>query len=596
MAYISQQTILEVKRACDIYEVVSQYIPLKRAGTNYKALCPFHDEKTPSFNINLQRQIYKCFGCGKGGGVVQFVMEIEKVEFHDAIKILAERTGIPVRYEGPGAADRSRDLALETLRWATRFFHERLLAVGREHPAWTFLRRKGISEDTIRSFQLGLAPDAWDGLLRAGRQAGHGERALEEAGLLVRTEEGRLYDRFRNRLVIPVADPANRVITFGGRALAEDQRAKYINGPETSVFQKSRTLFGLHLLKGRGPDDPVAIVEGYFDVIVPYQRGVTGLVATLGTALSREHLMVLRRYTTRVALLFDADDAGRRASDRAWEMLFGHVMDAVVDIRVCELPPGKDPDEMDTESLRAVLENRREVVDIAIQSLSRQFDPASSAGRVAIIDSLLNALSTAGRPSEDATFRRDQILARISERFSTDVADLKRRVASLRQAEQVSSPSVGRRMRAGSEEVIVRELLAVLLSAPSLVAKARQVLPLSEIRLGRSEGILRKIFELDEQGMSVDASDLMALFDGQPDCRALIMEALENADMEEGAQGVGSSPETRLRQCLDSLERLRQKEARRRLREKYKVSGDEAVAQAIQESYGYKKSLNREDR
>jgi DNA primase len=594
VAYISQQTILEVKRACDIYEVVSHYIPLKRAGSNYRALCPFHDEKTPSFHVNMQRQIYKCFGCGKGGGVVQFVIEVEKVEFHDAIKILAERAGIPVRYEGSAAGDRSRDSALETLRWAARFFHDRLLAAGRDQPAWRFLQGKGILDETVRTFQLGLAPDGWDGLLRAARQNGLSERSLEEAGLLVRTEEGRLYDRFRNRLVIPVSDAANRIITFGGRALDEEQKAKYINGPETPLFQKGRTLFGLHLLKGRSSDDPVAIVEGYFDVIVPYQKGVPGLVATLGTALSREHLTVLRRYTSRVALLFDADEAGRRASDRAWEMLFGHVMDAVVDLRVCELPQGKDPDEIDADTLRSALENRREVVELAIQSLSRRFDPQSASGRVAIIDSLLGALSAAGRPSEDATFRRDQILATISERFSTDLGELKRRVASLRRAEQATEASVERRMRRGSDEIVVRELLGALLADPTLVSEARTEVPVSDLSTEEAKTVFRRIFELAEQGQSVDASDLLALFDEQPACRALVLEAVGNAEADPDLPS--PPPEVRFRQCLEALERLRQRGLRRRLREQYKVSGDSTVAEAIQESYGRKRTLNREDR
>ncbi|HLG42621.1 MAG TPA: DNA primase [Planctomycetota bacterium] len=593
MAYISQQTILDVKRACDIYEVVSHYIPLKRAGSNYKALCPFHEEKTPSFNINVQRQIYKCFGCGKGGGVVQFVMELEKVEFHDAIKLLAERAGIPIRYEGPTGGERSRDTSLETLRWAVRFYHDQLLASRPDHPARQFLAKKRISDDTLRLFQLGLAPDGWDGLLKASRAAGIAERALEETGLLVRNEEGRVYDRFRDRVMIPVPDAANRIITFGGRALADDQKAKYINGPETPLFQKGRTLFGIHLLKGRGAEEPVTVVEGYFDVIVPHQKGVTGIVATLGTALTREHLTVLRRYTSRVALLFDADEAGRRASDRAWEMLFGHVMDAVVDLRVCELPPGKDPDEMEADALRGIIDNRREVVDLAIQALSHRFDPTSSAGRVALIDTLLDTISAAGRPTADATFRRDQILSRVSERFQTDLADLKHRVSKLRRAERSSEPTVERKIRRGPEELLVRELLAVLMAAPELVAEAKAAVPIDEIPLDEARAVLKKLFETADQDQAIDASDLVALFNDQPACRAFVLEAV---DMLEEEPAGGAEPRVRLSQCLQAFGRLRQKDLRKRLREQYKASGDDTVAQALQQALIQKKSMNREDR
>jgi DNA primase len=588
LAYISQNTILDVKRACDIYDVVSHYLPLKRAGSGHKALCPFHEEKTPSFNVNPQRQIFKCFGCGEGGGVIDFVMKIEKVEFHDAVKILAERAGIQIRYQSGGSAERMRDQTRELLRWAATFYQERLSRCEEGHPARRFLDSKRITEETSRAFQLGYAPDSWDGLIGAARRQGFPDKAIEESGMVVRTDEGRQYDRFRNRLMIPVFDASNRIVTFGGRALASDQKAKYINGPETPLFQKSRILYGLHLLKSSS--EPITVVEGYFDVIGPHQNGVRGLVATLGTALTREHLSVLRRYSTNVGLLFDSDEAGRRASDRAWGMLLGHVMDATVDLRICTLPPGKDPDEISGDELRGILDVRREVVDIAVEALSRKHDPTSSAGRVAIIDELMAALRSVERTSEEATYRRDQILARIADRFDTSLAELKRRVAALRISRETADPGVRRAVRRGPEESLVRELLGVLLDAPELVREVRGELNPEVLPLRAARPLLKKMFELVDEEQPFEASDLVALFPDQPEVRALALEAASAP--EESAK----DPRKRFQQVLEAFNLWLERTHRKRLREEYKRTGDEALARRLQESFGLKKTLNREDR
>lgn len=591
MAYISRDTLLEIKRACDIVEVVSSYFPLQRSGANAKALCPFHEEKTPSFNVNPARQLFKCFGCGKSGGVIDFIMEIENLDFPGAVKLLADRAGIPVRLDGTTPRDRKREKVFEALRWASDLYHQNLLKAPEAHPAWRFLKKKGVTLETVRVFRLGLAPAGWDGLLREAGKDGFTEAHLLDAGLVKRGRQGSFYDFFRNRLMVPVFDTAGRVISFGGRTLSGTEKAKYINGPETAVFRKSRTLFGIHLLKGLPKDAPVTVVEGYFDVIVPHQRGVAGLVATLGTALTREHLSILRRYTSRVNLLFDSDEAGRRASNRVWGMLFGLVLNGTVDLQVCCLPAGKDPDEVPPEELRAILEERREIVDIAAQELSRRHDLGTLRGRMALIDELLEAVASVDAIESTATHRQDQLLAWISDRYSTSLSALKRRLSDLRRSRRSGKlPKPSGRPKRDPEETISVELLAALLSSPVL---AREV-PLDQLPSRDVRAVVEKIRELVDLEREFDASDLLALFPSEKGCRDLVLRAAARAVELEDQEEDEMDPRACLLQCLEASRRLKEQADRLDLREKLRAGGDEAVARAYEESLRRGKGMYKE--
>ena len=338
---IDERVIDQVKQATDIVSVVGQYVPLKRSGKSYIACCPFHREKTPSFNVSPERQIFKCFGCGEGGNVFGFLMRQESLSFPEAVRLLADRAGIAIQ-EKEGESRRvgtDRRRVREVNLWAARLFRKWF-----ESPdgadARAYLDHRGISEQTARRFGLGWAPDEWDALLVAAREEKIDESELLAAGLVLeRDSGGGCYDRFRGRLIFPIISPQGDVIAFGGRALG-DSTPKYLNSPETAVFSKGRCMYGLNAAKAAIREERRAlVVEGYTDCLALHQEGVRHVAATLGTALTVDHLRLLRRYADEVTLIFDGDEAGQKAADRALELF----VQEDVEVRVAHLPRGQDP-------------------------------------------------------------------------------------------------------------------------------------------------------------------------------------------------------------------------------------------------------------
>jgi DNA primase len=333
----SDPFVERVREASDIAAVVGEYVALRKAGARLAGLCPFHREKTPSFYVNPSMQVFHCFGCGVGGDVFSFLMQHEKMTFPEAVRHLATRAGIALP-ERRGASSDGLERIRETLRMARSWFRSQLEgptgAEGRD-----YLDRRGILPATRETYGLGLAPDSWDGLLRHARAVAS-ERTLIEAGLAVESESGRVYDRFRHRLIIPIETAGAAPLGFGGRALG-DTEPKYLNSPETLVYRKGAVLYGAGPAReGTRAEGRVVVVEGYFDVIGLMQGGVPGVVGTCGTALTQEQAMQLKRLSDRVVLVFDGDAAGLRAALRALPILVGPVSD----VQVVLPPPGKDPD------------------------------------------------------------------------------------------------------------------------------------------------------------------------------------------------------------------------------------------------------------
>ncbi len=322
-------------------DVVSDYVTLRKAGRNYKGLCPFHDEKTPSFSVNPERQIYHCFGCGKGGNVFSFLMEHENVTFVEAVRHIARRLNItiPDTYRERQAGSEAESLAQVT-RFAARFFHERLLNAGRDSIVRRYTERRGLSEETVKSFGLGYAPDSWNDLLNAVRKQGIDVALLVKAGL-AKTGEQRTYDAFRKRLIFPIQAPSGRVVGFGGRALSDEDQPKYLNSAESPIYRKSQVLYGLYqardALRQRGR---ILVVEGYMDLLGLYEQGVHGAVALCGTALTPEQARLLARYGQQAFLVYDSDQAGVRATWRAIEPL----VESGLWTRIVRLPEDYDPD------------------------------------------------------------------------------------------------------------------------------------------------------------------------------------------------------------------------------------------------------------
>ena len=341
MARIPDDLIDSIRSQADIVDVVSDYVTLRKAGQNYKGLCPFHDEKTPSFSVNQERQIFHCFGCGKHGSVFSFLMEHENVTFVEAVHHIARRLNItiPETYREREASSEAESLARVT-QFAARFFHDRLMNSGQDSIVRRYITKRGLSNETIKSFGLGYAPDSWNDLLNAARKQGIDAAWLVKAGL-AKSGEQRTYDAFRKRLVFPIQAPGGRVVGFGGRALSDEDQPKYLNSPESPIYHKSQVLYGLYQARDAlRQEGRVLVVEGYMDLLGLYQHGVRGAVALCGTALSREQARLVARYGQQAFLVYDSDQAGVRATWRAIEPL----VEAGLWTRIVRLPEGYDPD------------------------------------------------------------------------------------------------------------------------------------------------------------------------------------------------------------------------------------------------------------
>jgi len=342
-----QTFIDDLKRQADIVRIVQDYVSLKKTGANWVAPCPFHKETKPSFSVSPAKEMFFCFGCHKGGTVFTFVMEIERVDFPEAIKIVAEKSGMPLpkmvddsRFE---ARKRESDQVIELNQWAMTWWEDQLNSKSAPaQAAREYLEQRGITEETQKTFRLGFAPDRWDALSTHLRQKGATKEQLEQSGLVVKKDEGGSYDRFRGRLMFPVIDAQGHPIAFGGRVLDPEGEPKYLNSPETAAYTKGRHLYGLNLTRDEIRRQGFAIlVEGYLDLIVPYQIGVRNVVASLGTALTPEQVKLIGRFARKVVVNYDGDRAGVQAAKRAIETILAEDLE----VKVLVLPDNADPDD-----------------------------------------------------------------------------------------------------------------------------------------------------------------------------------------------------------------------------------------------------------
>jgi len=393
---IPQDKVEEVRAASDIVDVVSDYVRLKKSGSNFVALCPFHNEKTPSFNVNPRLQIYKCFGCSAGGDVFQFVMQQEHVGFPEAVRMLAERAGIALPAEEiDSEAATENESVLAALRYASGYYRKQLVESKAGKKALKYLLiERGLSEDSIETFSIGYAPPEWDGLLSAAKQDRSDLDILAKAGLTVQKQGGGEYDRFRDRIMFPILSPVGRVLGFGGRDFSGADGPKYINSPETAVYRKSRVLYGLFQAKNEIRRASEAyIVEGYTDVISLHQHGIQNVVASSGTALTTDQVRLLGRYCRRVILVYDADSAGLGAAVRGLDQVLANGLS----VYALKLPDRHDPDSFvrsvePAEARRHLAEERQDFVTFkydVLRSLLESATPEDIAGiQRAVLESI----------------------------------------------------------------------------------------------------------------------------------------------------------------------------------------------------------------
>jgi len=548
----------EVRRAADIVRVISEHVPLKKMGTSWKGLCPFHQEKTPSFNVRSEPAVFHCFGCGEGGDVFKFVMLHERVSFPEAAESLARRFGVAVperqgRFE-PGPDRKEREETLALMEAAAEHFARNLWTAPGTR-AREYLLGRGFKKETLERIRAGAARDAWDDLLGALRGR-FSPKALLAAGLVLERQgkEGH-YDRFRNRATFPILNESGKVVAFGARSL-DGSEPKYLNSPETAVYQKSRTLYGLSWAReatrhaGR-----IVLMEGYLDVARALEAGVEEVVATCGTALTAGHGRLLHRFTERVVLNFDQDEAGQKAARKSFEVL----LDEGLRVQVVELPPGHDPDTYlkaeGAEAYRTRLDEAPEAMEWLIRRAAEETKPQTPAGKAAFLNALLPTLVRIESAVERAAW-----IPRIVERGGLDEAATRQ---ELRRALQTRGP-VSVREIAGSAPPTAprpplltaeRLLLAMLAHGAEDADEALGEISETDFASLRSAPVLRAAKGLYLRGVKVVAAELSAAVEDDEESRRLVSEI-----------AVEALPE-KLPSALDCVRELRHQTLRKRLAE-----------------------------
>lgn len=518
-----------VRAASDIVDVVGGSLPLKRAGANFVTLCPFHKEKSPSFNVNPAKQIFHCFGCHKGGDVFRFVQDYENLTFPEAIQRLAERAHIPLEFEDNPAAQQARGLKDSLLklhdaicvRWQGCLATEAAGQIARD-----YLAKRGVSAEAVKEFRLGAAPESWDDTVNWAKAKGFPAELCEQAGLIIRKEEtGRHYDRFRGRLMFPICDEQGRVIAFSGRILQGDEKtAKYVNSPETAIFTKGRVLYALDKAKRAILDAGHAVVcEGQLDTIACHAHGLKHVVAPQGTALTPEHARILKRYVDEVILCFDGDKAGRNASIRSFDGLLG----SGLAVRVATIPPPDDPDSYikahGGETFRGILNRAEGYFDFLLRHLVLENDTTTDRGRMAVV----RAMGEAAQKTGNAVLL-DTYAQKTAQRLSVNVDSVrtefrKARLNAAPAREEASEPPIE---ESAEPEALPRPsgtelwLLKLLLLAPEHAHFAADHLDPGWI----THPTVRRIAAV-HFSMGTDVAGLISQFAGDDFARSLISES-----------------------------------------------------------------------
>jgi len=552
---IPQPVLDQIQDRCDIVELVQQYLPLRRAGRSFKSCCPFHTEKTPSFWVTPDKQIFHCFGCGAGGNVFTFLMKIEKLDFREAVRRLADRAGVVIPEDEQYRKTRDEHAPLyEANRLAAEFFIRFLRESHADSPARRYIARRGLSERARTDFKVGYSPNEWDRLIRhfSGKFT---PELLERAGLALKKQGGGWYDRFRGRLMFPITDAKGRVVGFGGRVL-DDSTPKYINSPETAVYQKGRTLYGLYeALDGIRENDRIIIVEGYTDVTACFEAGCAYAVSSSGTALTTDQIRLLKRYTRRVTVLFDADQAGRMATLRGLDLL----VEEGCDVDVAAMPQGHDPDsyvkDFGAEKFRAqVIGAARPLFEYKYGLLARQYDASKVGGKAQIAGEMLGTICRIPNEVLKAGWVRE-LSGRLHIPEDALLAEMRKAASSLRGPVREAAAGAPRQEPAAPLAVPPGEklILGLAVNFEDLWQKARDNLKAEDFMHPDSRLIAGMVLGA-EQWSRIRPSRILNYLENNERASAMIRQAVQEAE---------SIGEERRQQayddCLRRLDQLRQR-------------------------------------
>ena len=520
---IPENLLEDILSRVDIVELISGYIPLKKAGRNFKANCPFHHEKTPSFTVSPDRQIYHCFGCGESGNAFKFLMRHERMEFPEAVEILAKKAGVILPEQDKPEIARAVSLTNQLYKvneFAVSFYENNLHAASAS-VCRDYLLNRGINLQTIKEFHLGLAVSSWDSLINYLKSKNVSLSLMEKAGLILPKDAGGYYDRFRNRIIFPIFDIRSRMIGLGARVM-DKTLPKYINSPETPVYIKGKNLFGLNLSKDYiRQDDFAIIVEGYLDFMIPYQEGLKNIVASQGTALTLEQIRLLKRYTHNVVMIYDGDSAGEIATLRSLDML----IEEGLNVRVVPLPKGMDPDMLvrreGINSLKHKLADAKSLFDYKLEVLKSHHNINDAHGKSKIVSLMLSTIS-----KFDNAILRGEYTKRLSEEIKLPEHYI------LEELNKLKSNAVG----IPDEDLLVKKsvsgvnpaeklLIKFMLEEKELIEKIMQELSPADFSDTRTAKVVSLMHDLFTQGKNIEPSILMNYF-SEDDASQLVCESM----------------------------------------------------------------------
>lgn len=522
---IPEHIIDQVQNRTDIVEVISRYVQLKKTGQNFKGNCPFHHEKTPSFIVSPAKQIYHCFGCSAGGNVFSFLMKQENITFPEAVEMLAEKAGVVLPRQS-GQSKEQATLANQLYKineLATQYFQHNLASNAQ---AKEYLAKRGIGSESIKEFKLGYAPDSWDGILTFFNKKGIAPGLLEKAGLVIPSDRGGYYDRFRKRLTFPIVDLKDKTLGFGARVL-DASLPKYMNSPETPIYSKGRNLYGMNLSREAIKKEGFAlIVEGYLDFIIPYQAGVKNLIATLGTALTIDQVKLLKRFAGTVIMVYDPDEAGEAASLRNTDIFIAED----VNVYIAELPAGHDPDnyirKFGAEEFIKLAKSARNIFDYKLEKLMARFNIKTSNGKAAIASEMLPTLSKLN----NAVLRSD-LMKRLSEKLGVDPDALKEELNKVKpdySARQIVARAVEvKKDTRGAQEMI----LAVMLEGGVYVDAVRKNMTPEEFVNTSIRDLIKAIFDMRAANLEINPARVISHLENSPEAAALISEAVSMSEV-----------------------------------------------------------------
>lgn len=500
MSHIPDNILDQILDRCDIAEIISGYIPLKRTGRSFKALCPFHHEKTPSFVVNPDKGIFHCFGCGAGGNAFSFVMKYERLEFPEAARMLAKKSGvsIPERAISDSGKDASLISGIYKAHELAAAYFQGVLASPQAKTVKEYLVKRGVKSETVSRFRIGFAPDSWDGLLGYLAKRDIDKEIIEKSGLIIPKQDGGgYYDRFRKRLMFPIFDQKDKVIAFGGRVL-DDTLPKYINSPDTPIYNKSKTLFGLNFTKRNiNEKDAAVMVEGYMDLIIPYQSGVNNLIASCGTSLTVEHIRLIRRHSRNIIMVYDSDKAGEAATLRNLDTLLSEDMD----VKIAEMPKGFDPDSFTRKegaaAFERILANPTGLFEYKLSRLALRHRTDTIEAKVKIAGEMLATISKVSN-----AILRSAYIKKLAESLGLDENSMRSELAkpknygapySMEAYVSAAKPDIGALSMAD------KTLIGLMVEDGSIIPAVKERICFAEFGCGIAQKIVENIFKMHDE-------------------------------------------------------------------------------------------------